>query len=277
MCLLVAAWRAHPRYRLIVMANRDEYHARPAEPLRIWDPPADLLAGRDVQAGGTWLGADRARRFGVITNYREMARPRRNAPSRGRLIVDYLAGPASAWDYANNIEMDALSYAGFSLLLADGDDLVYACNRAEQFARRLPSGVYGLSNHLLDTPWPKLLQVREALENWIALGSGELAPLWAALADRDIPNDRPGTPEMTTGLDPAWGKVLAAPFVAHPEYGTRCSTLSLITDSGAMEVHERRFDAGGHAFGETAIRLAPGEWGARQMVSELNLGALQKL
>ena len=262
MCLLVAAWRAHPRYRLIVMANRDEFHARPSEALRIWDPPAELLAGRDVQAGGTWLGADRQRRFGVITNYREMARPRRNAPSRGRLIVDYLAGPASAWDNANNIEMDALSYAGFSLLLADGADLVYACNRADQFARRLPSGVYGLSNHLLDTPWPKLLRVRAALETWIGVGQDELAPLWAALADRDIPNDRPGTPEMTTGLDPAWAKVLAAPFVAHAEYGTRCSTLSLITDSGAMEVHERRFDAAGHASGETMIRLAPGEWGA---------------
>ena len=262
MCLLVAAWRAHPSYRLIVMANRDEFHARPAEPLRIWDPPVALLAGRDVQAGGTWLGADRARRFGVITNYREMTRPRRNAPSRGRLIVDYLGGQSSAWDYANNIEMDALSYAGFSLLLADGEDLVYACNRADQFARRLAPGVYGLSNHLLDTPWPKLLQVRAALESWIALQTSALAPLWAALAERDIPNDNPGTAELTAGLDPAWSKVLAAPFVMHPEYGTRCSTLSLITDSGAMEVHERRFDARGLALGETVIRLAPGEWGA---------------
>jgi uncharacterized protein with NRDE domain len=262
MCLLVAAWRAHPRYRLIVMANRDEFHARPAEALRIWGPPAELLAGRDVQAGGTWLGADRARRFGVITNYREMARPRRDAPSRGRLIVDYLAGPASAWDFANNIETDALSYAGFSLLLADSEDLVYACNRADQFARRLPPGVYGLSNHLLDTPWPKLLRVRAALKTWTDAGQDEFAPLWAALADRDIPNDSPGTPEMTTGLDPAWGKVLASPFVMHPEYGTRCSTLSLITDSGAMEVHERRFDADGLGLGETVIRLAPGEWSA---------------
>lgn len=266
MCLLVAAWRAHPRYRLVVMANRDEFHARPAEPLRIWGPPADLLAGRDVQAGGTWLGADRARRFGVITNYREMARPRRGAPSRGRLIVDYLGQPVSAWDYANNIEIDALSYAGFSLLLADGDDLVYACNRAEQFARRLAPGVYGLSNHLLDTPWPKLVRVRAALQSWIDAGRDELAPLWAALADRDIPNDSPGVPELTIGLDPAWARVLASPFVAHPDYGTRSSTLSLIADNGAMEVHERRFDADGRTLGETVVRLAPGEWGATQMV-----------
>ena len=260
MCLLVAAWRVHPRYRLVVAANRDEFHARPAEPLHAWNAPAPLLAGRDIQAGGTWLGVDAARRFGVITNYREMAPPRRSAPSRGRLIVDYLAGRASAWDFANSIEMDAMSYAGFSLLLADQRELIYACNRVDQFAQRLPPGVYGLSNHLLDTPWPKLLRVRAALESWIQTGVDELGPLWAALADRGVPNDDAGTPEMTQGLDPAWVRVLAPPFVTHPDYGTRCSTLSLIADSGAMEVHERRFDSTGRPEGETVVRLAPGQW-----------------
>jgi uncharacterized protein with NRDE domain len=200
------------------------------------------------------------RRFGVITNYREMAPPRRTAPSRGRLIVHYLAGQASAWDFANSIEMDAMSYAGFSLLLADQHELIYACNRADQFAQRLPPGVYGLSNHLLDTPWPKLLRVRAALQSWIQSDRDELEPLWAALADRRVPNDGAGTPEMTPGLDPAWAKVLAPPFVAHPDYGTRCSTLSLIADSGAMMVHERRFDASGVTQGETVMRLEPGQW-----------------
>jgi uncharacterized protein with NRDE domain len=250
----------HPRYRLIVAANRDEFHARPATALGVWAPPHNLLAGRDIQAGGTWLGVDPARRFGVITNYREMARARRNAPSRGRLIVDYLSGAASAWDFANSIEMDAMSYAGFSLLLADQNELIYACNRADQFAQRLPPGVYGLSNHLLDTPWPKLLLVRAALTSWIKSDADSLDPLWAALADRNVPNDAPGIPELTPGLDPAWAKVLAPPFVTHPDYGTRCSTLSLIADSGVMAVHERRFDASGRPAGDAVLQLAPGQW-----------------
>jgi uncharacterized protein with NRDE domain len=262
MCLLVAAWRAHPRYRLVVAANRDEFHARPAEPLKIWQSPRELLAGRDIQAGGTWLGVNPARRFGVITNYREMARPRSSAPSRGRLIVDYLTAATSAWDFANKIEMDAMSYAGFSLLLADDTDLVYACNRADRFARRLAPGIYGLSNHLLDTPWPKLLKVQAALTAWLSSNSDDLGPLWDALADRDQPNANAGTPEMTPGLDPTWAKILASPFVTHPDYGTRCSTLSLIADSGAMAVHERSFDSAGRRTCETVVRLAPNEWRA---------------
>ncbi len=260
MCLLVAAWRVHPRYRLVVAANRDEFHARPAEPLNYWRTPGRLLAGRDVQAGGTWLGANPARGFGVITNYREMARPRPGAPSRGQLIVNYLTSGVSAWDFANNIEIDALSYAGFSLLLADGNDLVYACNRADQFARRLPPGVYGLSNHLLDTPWPKLLRVRRSLEVWLQSGDDNLEPLWSALADRTIPSENQGIAELTQGLDPKWLSVLAAPFVSHTEYGTRCSTLSLIADNGSLEVHERCFDAQAVAVGETSVRLPPGRW-----------------
>lgn len=260
MCLLVAAWRMHCDYRLVVAANRDEFHARPSAPLAVWSDPPNILAGRDLQAGGTWLGVDRVRRFGVITNYREMARPRRGAPSRGRLIVDYLSSGLSAWEFASSIESDAMGYAGFSLLLADDSQLVYACNRAETFARRLPPGIYGLSNHLLDTPWPKLVRVRDAMSRWLAGSTQDHAPLWQALADQRPAEDTAQNRELTAGLDPKWSRVVSSPFVLHEEYGTRSSTLSLITDSADMELRERRFHAAGAEAGHTHFSVRNGDW-----------------
>lgn len=260
MCLLVVAWRVHPRYPLVVAANRDEFHARPAQALAPWTEPAPLLAGRDLQAGGTWLGVDPARRFGVITNFREPVRASPTAPSRGRLVVDYLAGALSAWDYAQAMAKDAPRYAGFSLLLADGADLVYASNRVGAFAQRLPPGIYGLSNHLLDTPWPKLLKVRTAMTRWVESRRPELDPLWSALADPEIPSSPADADPLPADIDPAWAPVLAPPFVRHPAYGTRCSTLSLIADNGDLRMAERRFDPAGLPAGETQFECAGGRW-----------------
>ena len=171
MCLLVLAWNAHPRYRLVLAANRDEYHERPADALARWPAP-DILAGRDQKAGGTWLGLDRARRFGVVTNFRELQRPRRSAPSRGRLIPDYLGSPQTPESYLARLETDAPGYSGFNLLVGDAEQLWYASNRMDQFAQALPAGVHGLSNEFLDSPWPKLQRVRQAFEGWLANETG---------------------------------------------------------------------------------------------------------
>src|SRR3954464_1474245 len=168
MCLLVLAWNGHPRYRLVLAANRDEFHERPADPLAKWPPPNDILAGRDRKAGGAGLGLVRARRFGVVTNFRELQRPRRSAPSRGRLIPDYLGTPQTPEEHLARLETDAPGYSGFNLLLGDADQLWYASNRMDRFAQALPNGVHGLSNEFLDSPWPKLQRVRRAFENWLA-------------------------------------------------------------------------------------------------------------
>src|SRR5262245_17460880 len=181
MCLLVLAWQAHPRYRLIVAANRDEYHARPAAPLAKWPPPHDFLAGRDLQAGGTWLGVDRARRFAVVTNFRERQRARRTAPSRGGLIPAYLGQTGSAAEFLARLEVDAPGYSGFNLLATDAQQLWYASNRADRFARSLPAGIYGLSNEFLDTPWPKLRRVRQLFEQALQVPSVTAEPLFAIL------------------------------------------------------------------------------------------------
>lgn len=259
MCLLVMAWQAHPRYHLIVAANRDEFHERPAAPLAKWPPPADILAGRDLRARGTWLGLDRRRHFGVVTNFRELQRPRSGAPSRGDLIPRYLHAAAGAGEFLSGLEPEASRYSGFNLLLADGNSLWYASNRAEPFARALPPGVYGLSNEFLDTPWPKLRRVRLGLESWLSAPTDASAGgLFALLDDRATAAADEELPR--TGITPEWERILSAPFVVHPDYGTRCSTVLLLEPSGAGYLAERRFDAGGMPTGETEFALGAGEW-----------------
>ena len=253
MCLLVLAWRCHPRYRLVVAANRDEYHARAAAPLAPWPDMPGVVGGRDLQAGGAWFAVDPRRRFGIVTNFREFGRPRRSAPSRGGLIPAFLGGAAAPEETLRALEIDAPAYAGFNLLLGDGDSLWYASNRADQFARALPPGIYGLSNEFLDTPWPKLVRVRT---RFTELLSSPLADereafsehLLEMLADRQT-----AAPESLPAgdLSPEWARKLSAPFVLDPGYGTRCSTVLTTGNDGALALVERRFDAAGNVSGQS--------------------------
>ena len=267
MCLLVLGWQAHPRYRLVVAANRDEYHERPAAALAKWPPPAGFLAGRDLRANGTWLGVDAARRFGVVTNFRELQPPRPGAPSRGELIPRFLgtAGAASPAQFFAALAHEAREYSGFNLLLADRASLWYASNRAQPFARALAPGIYGLANELLDTPWPKLERVRAGFTEWLAARATPPAErLFALLADRTPAEPADSTDgrgqSASGGLPREWQRALAAPFVLNPTYGTRCSTVLLIEPGGALYLGERRFDQHGNASGETEFRLNADEW-----------------
>ena len=246
MCLLVLAWAAHPRYQLVVAANRDEYHERPAAPLAKWPEPPGILAGRDLRAAGTWLGLDPARRFGVVTNFRELQSPRPAAPSRGGLIPRYLSGSQGARQFFAQLEPAASEYSGFNLLLTDAASLWYGSNRAAAFARELPPGVYGLSNELLDTPWPKLSRVKARFREWLADPAGSASGLFALLADRTPAAD---APEQTGGLPREWQRILSAPFVVNPAYGTRCSTVLLLEPGGRLILAERRFDSAGEPSG----------------------------
>ena len=253
MCLLVLAWRAHPRYRLVVAANRDEFHARPAAPLAPWTDLAGVIGGRDLQANGAWLAVDARRRVGIVTNFREFGRRRRSAPSRGGLIPGFLSQDAAPGAYLKSLDTDAPGYAGFNLLLADRDSLWYATNRAEQFARELPPGVYGLSNEFLDTPWPKLVRVRArftaALDaDAAAPGAGFADALFALLADRET---APVDSLPAGDLSPEWARKLSAPFVLDATFGTRCSTVLTISTDDTLRIAERRFDTHGESSGET--------------------------
>ncbi len=255
MCLLVVAWRCHPAYRLVVAANRDEYHARASAPLAPWSDAAGIVAGRDLQANGTWLAVDAHARFGSVTNFREFGRRKRSAPSRGGLIPAFLTQHGTAREYLQALETDAPGYAGFNLLLADEDSLWYASNRADQFALPLSPGIYGLSNEFLDTPWPKLLRVKGRLAELLQTSPQPEAlfeGLFAMLADREVAD--PATlPESE--LSPEWARKLSAPFVLDPTYGTRCSTVLTIGNDGALALVERRFDAAGASSGVTEHSL----------------------
>ena len=253
MCLLVMAWRCHPRYRIVAAANRDEFHARAAAPLAPWPDSPGVAGGRDLQAGGAWFAVDARQRFGIVTNFREFGRPRRSAPSRGGLIPAFLGGKAGPEDYLRTLEVDGPAYAGFNLLLGDGESLWYASNRADQFARVLPPGIYGLSNEFLDTPWPKLVRVRE---RFTALLASPVADEREVLTGQllDILGDRETAPpeSLPAGdLSPEWARKLSAPFVLDPGYGTRCSTVLTLANDGALALVERRFDATGHVSGQS--------------------------
>jgi uncharacterized protein with NRDE domain len=258
MCLLVLAWRAHPRHRLVVAAHRDEFHERPAAALARWPAPADILAGRDLRAGGTWLGLDRQRRFGVVTNFRDLQRPQPGAPSRGELIPRFLAAAQGPGEFLASLQPQAASYSGFNLLLADQESLWYGSNRATPFARPLPPGVYGLSNEFLDTPWPKLERVRTQFRRWLAADAGGTDGLMALLNDRTRVADDSLLPD--TGITREWERILSAPFVQHPDYGTRSSTVLLLQADRALLLTERRFDPSGAPAGESQFTLPAGEW-----------------
>ena len=250
MCLLVAAFDCHPEFRLVLAGHRDEFHARPAAALGWWDEPAELLAGRDLQAGGTWLGVGRDGRVGVVTNFRGPGSLRPDGPSRGRLVPAFLAGSLPASRYGESLLAMAASYSGFNLLLLDRQGLTYVCNRPTPQLSRLPRGLYGLSNDRLDTPWPKVVGARERIAAALGTAGWSAGSLFRALKDR-----RPAPDESLpdTGIGLARERVVSAPFIVDPEYGTRCATVVLLGRDGTIHVEERRYDALGEATGRTAF------------------------
>lgn len=249
MCLIVFAWNTHPEYRLILAANRDEFHQRPAQELHWWPDHPKLLAGRDLQAGGTWLAVNRSGRFATVTNYRERQRKKTGLLSRGELVTGFVAGDQSAKQYLGTVDNER--YAGFSLLAADGNELCYASNRGDNPAILAP-GVYGLSNASLDTPWPKLTRSKNALLALVDAGDVDETALHRILADRTAAP----VPDVETGELPfAVARALTAPFIVNPEYGTRCSTVLLWSATGDITVSEHRFDAGGKRTGESRFHF----------------------
>jgi uncharacterized protein with NRDE domain len=257
MCLVVVALAAHPRYSLVVAANRDEYHARAALPA-VWGdhpPYAGMLAGRDLAAGGTWMGVRDDGRWALVTNVREGRGGDTTAPSRGELVPDVLnAPPASA---LAALGRKAAAYNGFNLLAGDAGSATWMSNRAAGL-QSLAHGIHGLSNARLDTPWPKVTRTRDAVDAWAARGGDDLAPLFAALADRTRATDA-NLP--ATGVPLEWERLLSAPFIVSDGYGTRCSTVLAIGHDGIARFVERSFDARGDATGEVAFdfTLAPTE------------------
>lgn len=250
MCLIAFAWRAHPRYDLVVAANRDEFHARPADVAHAWPDAPGVFAGRDRSAGGTWCGVDRAGRFAAVTNVREPDPPQPGQRSRGALVADYLAGDWRAQAYCEAVWPDRDEFGSFNLLVADRDALLCFGNRDARGIRPVSPGVHALSNGLLGDVWPKTRRASGALGARLAEDRIEPRELLALLAD-ETPAAKEELPD--TGMDETLEKQLSPIFIRGSQYGTRAATV-ILRGAGELRFVERGFGPDGvltHTVDET--------------------------
>ena len=239
MCLILLAIKSHPDYKLIIAANRDEFYERPTAPAAFWADSPDVLAGRDLRAGGAWLGITKNGKIATLTNYRDPASIKSGAPSRGNLVKNYLSGDKNPADFLAGLEKKAGFYNGFNLIIGDTENLYWYSNRGGE-SRRLTPGIYGLSNHLLNTPWPKVTRGKEAFRK-ILSNQKNPSPdeLFTILADRTIPADK-SLPDTGVGLE--WERMLSPILIISESYGTRSSTLMMIDKNNRVLFMERSFD-----------------------------------
>jgi len=251
MCLIVFALRPGHALPLVVAANRDEFYAREALPLAPWTDAPWIVAGRDLQAGGTWLGVTQNGRFAALTNIRDNHREL-GKYSRGELVADFLRGEQSPADYLAQVARAIEHYGGFNLLVGDLDELHYL-NAREGRPQRLEAGIYGLSNAALNTPWPKLKRCRAALTKALAQDEPQPQELLALLEDRQLAQDN----ELpATGLPLDFERLLSSVFIESEHYGTRASTVLLRQADGTQRIYERRFGANGIYLGESRFTLS---------------------
>lgn len=237
MCLILFAYNSHPRYQLVVAANRDEFYKRPTRQAAFWPENPDILAGKDLQEGGTWMGVTTTCRFAALTNYRDPSSYKPQAPSRGHLVQNYLRSSIAPEAYIKKLPKGGEAYNGFNLLLGDGESLYYYSNR-EGLVREVLPGVHGLSNALLDVPWPKVSRGIKALTEALQDDDIKAEQLFSIMTDRELPDDR-DLPQTGVGLERE--RMLAPTFVASPNYGTRLTTVILADRRHNIQFWERSF------------------------------------
>ena len=247
MCLLALAWRTDARWPLALIGNRDELHARPSLAADRWVDAPQVLGGRDLEFGGTWLGVSETGRLAAVTNVRSLADMGVKRESRGDLTRRFLTGELGIEALQR---LDVAAFNPFNLIVADQGDAWFMTNRPEREVRRLEPGVHGLSNGPIDQVWPKTAQAELALADWLAAGAGDIDPLFTALASEARPADA-WLPD--TGIGVERERQLSAAFLRGPVYGTRCSTVALVGADGAGRLIERRFGPEGVRLGETGL------------------------
>ena len=248
MCQIVFAWRPAHAQPLIVAANRDEFYARPTQPLAQWADAPQVYAGRDLEAGGTWLGVNADGRFAALTNIRNPALPL-GQRSRGELVAQFLTGDMSIESYLAEVAHRSDEYGGFNLLVGNREQLYYLSSASRE-PQLLGEGVYGLSNAGLDTPWPKVRKARAALET--QLETPDPLALMALLSD---PDTAPTSELPDTGVSLATETLLSSLFIASPNYGTRASTVLIVNADGSRQFIEHSFGPYGGRLGEVSLTL----------------------
>ncbi len=240
MCLILIAYGAHADYPLVIAANRDEYYRRPTAAAAFWDDHPHILAGRDLECMGTWLGITRGGRFAALTNFRDPREQKINAPSRGKLVSAFLASYLDPREYLEQVGREASKYNGFSLLLGDADEVLYFSSRTAS-VEALSPGIHGLSNHLLDTPWPKVTRGKRRLQR-VVDGEPSAEALLDLLHDRE-PATAGELPDTGVGLE--LERVLSPALIVSQEYGTRASTAVLFGPDSYVSFTERTILQGG--------------------------------
>lgn len=251
MCLVLIAWQGAAKYPCVVAANRDELHSRPTVAAHWWQSRSPILAGRDLLAGGTWLGMTRTGRFAALTNYRDPEQRRVGTPSRGTLVASILLSDDPIERSLEHLRRVGADYNAFSLLFSDGERLA-VFESARGSGRELGPGIYGLSNHLLDTPWPKVQTAKSRLSSALA----DLSTTDALLALLRDEAPAPDEQLPRTGVSLEWERLLSSAFVRAPDYGTRCSTVLRIDESRRACFDEWSWDAAGEPTGAVSLQFA---------------------
>jgi len=239
MCLIIFACKSHPLYPLVFAANRDEFHERPSAPAAFWDEEPNMIAGRDLRGGGTWLGLTKSGRIAAITNFRDPLTRREDVPSRGLLVSDFLRGDERPEEFIKRIRPAASEYNGFNIIVGDMSRLFYFSNRGDVI-QEINEGIHGLSNHLLDVPWPK---VERGKEMFARLLSDRENPSEEAIFDILANTERPDDtllPDTGVGLE--LERILSPIFIRSPGYGTRSSTVIFIDSYNTVRFTERTFE-----------------------------------
>lgn len=244
MCLIFISVNQNPNYKLIVAANRDEFYARKTAAAEFWEDHPQLVGGRDLEAVkadgtcGTWMAMNKNGRIAMVTNYRDLKNIKSNAPSRGHLVTDFLLSNEPPEKYLKSIEPNASSFNGFNLIVGNADGLFYLSNYKTEIIK-IESGFHGLSNHLLDTPWPKVQYGKEKMKPLFAECKIDKSKVFEALRDeRQAPDDQ--LPNTGVGLERE--RMLSSMFIKSPNYGSRCSTLVTVDRQNKIEFSERVYD-----------------------------------
>lgn len=251
MCLILFAYRVHPTYKLIVAANRDEDYNRPTASVHFWDDNPDILAGRDLLQMGTWMGVTTTGRFAALTNYRNPSEITVGKRTRGELVGDFLKGSHEPDRYLRNVKQNKGHYPGFNLLVGDGNQLFYYSN-IEDKIRKLEPGIYGLSNHLLNTKWPKVSKGMTGIEAIISEQQEDFEEKLLTLLQNSEEAQDEALPN--TGVSLEWERILSPLFINSEGYGTRSSTIVKIADK-TISVKERVFALSGQKDQEFVINL----------------------
>ncbi len=235
MCLIVFAWKLLPAYPLIMATNRDEFFNRPSKAATWWEDSPDVFAGRDLHAGGTWLGINRQGRFAALTNIRNGLSARADVRTRGELVSSFLNSERGVDDFLSQVQKTADHYNGFNLLVGDSEQAFWFSNENESAAVKLETGIYGLSNGSLDSPWPKVVRAKAQFASLLCQSAPDEA-YFEMLADT---TPAPDHRLPNTGVSLEWERLLSPICIESPDYGTRASTLVKVTDSGNAQLLER--------------------------------------